>query len=95
MKSKPIAADIAKAARAKTDPVAVETVHLFTGWLGSVAGNLALSFGGRGGVYIAGGIVPRWGELFDASCSAIASKPRAACAISCTRFRATSSPPKT
>lgn len=65
-KAKPIAADIARAARAKTDPVAVETVHLFTGWLGAVAGNLALAFGGRGGVYIAGGIVPQWGELFDA-----------------------------
>ena len=66
VKVKPIAADIAKAARAKTDPVAVETVQLFTGWLGAVAGNLALAFGGRGGVYIAGGIVPQWGELFDA-----------------------------
>jgi len=66
VKTKPIAADIAKAARAKTDPVATETVQLFTGWLGAVAGNLALAFGGRGGVYIAGGIVPQWGALFDA-----------------------------
>jgi glucokinase len=66
-KAKPAAADIAKAARAKTDPLAVETVHLFTGWLGAVAGDLALAFGGRGGVYIAGGIVPRWGDMFDVS----------------------------
>lgn len=66
LKAKPIAADIAKAARAKTDPTATEAIQLFTGWLGSVAGNLALSFGGRGGVYIAGGIVPKWGDLFDA-----------------------------
>jgi glucokinase len=66
MKAKPIAADIARAARDANDPVAVETVHLFTAWLGAVAGNLALTFGGRGGVYIAGGIVPQWGELFDA-----------------------------
>jgi glucokinase len=66
IKAKPIAADIAKAARAKTAPVAVEAVHLFIGWLGAVAGNLALAFGGRGGVYIAGGIVPQWGDLFDA-----------------------------
>jgi len=66
MKAKPIAADIARAARSASDPLAVETVHLFTAWLGAVAGNLALVFGGRGGVYIAGGIVPQWGELFDA-----------------------------
>ena len=66
LSTRPIAADIAKAARDKTDPIAVETVQLFTGWLGAVAGNLALAFGGRGGVYIAGGIVPRWGDMFDA-----------------------------
>jgi len=65
-KAKPIAADIAKAARAKTDAVAVEAVSLFTGWLGSVAGDLALTVGAQGGVYIAGGIVAQWGELFDA-----------------------------
>jgi glucokinase len=64
-KARPIAADIAKAARAKADPVAVEAVALFTGWLGSIAGNLALTLGGQGGVYIAGGIVAQWGELFD------------------------------
>jgi glucokinase len=28
--------------------------------LGAVCGNLALTFGARGGVYIAGGIVPRF-----------------------------------
>jgi glucokinase len=66
LNAKPIAADIASAARAKRDPVAVETVALFTGWLGSVAGNLALTLGTHGGVYIAGGIVPQWGDLFDA-----------------------------
>jgi glucokinase len=62
LKAKPIA----KAARAKIDPVAVEAVALFTGWLGSVAGNLALTLGAQGGVYIAGGIVAQWGDLFDA-----------------------------
>ena len=65
-KAKPVAADIAKAARAKTDAVAVEAVALFTGWLGSVAGNLALTVGAQGGVYIAGGIVAQWGDAFDA-----------------------------
>jgi glucokinase len=65
--AKPIAHDIAKAAFAKSDPVAVEAVALFTGWLGSVAGNLALTLGARGGVYIAGGIVAQWGDQFDAA----------------------------
>lgn len=44
-----------------------ETVSLFCGWLGNVAGNLALTLGARGGVYIGGGIVPRLGEYFAAS----------------------------
>ena len=66
LKAKPIAHDIAKAARSKTDAAAVEAVQLFTGWLGSAAGNLALTLGATGGVYIAGGIVAQWGDLFDA-----------------------------
>lgn len=44
---------------------AVRTVALFTRWLGSVAGNLALIAGALGGVYLAGGILPRWGDHFD------------------------------
>lgn len=66
LKAKPIAFDIAKAARAKSDPAAMEAVQLFTGWLGSIAGNLALTLGATGGVYIAGGIVAQWGDVFDA-----------------------------
>ena len=38
----------------------------FAALLGSVAGNLALTLGARGGVYIGGGIVPRLGPQFDA-----------------------------
>jgi glucokinase len=67
LNAKPIAHDIATAAFAKRDAVAVEAVSLFTGWLGSVAGNLALTLGARGGVYIAGGIVAQWGASFDAA----------------------------
>jgi glucokinase len=40
---------------------------LFCGVLGAVAGNLALTLGARGGVYIGGGIVPRLGNWFDGS----------------------------
>ena len=35
--------------------------------LGTVAGNLALTLGARGGVYIAGGIVPKLGTAFAES----------------------------
>ena len=44
-----------------------ETLALFFGWLGNVAGNLALTVGARGGVAIAGGIVPRYLPLLGAS----------------------------
>jgi glucokinase len=60
------AADIAQDAQ-KGEPRACETVEFFTGWLGAVAGNLALTIGALGGVYLAGGILPRWGKLFDAT----------------------------
>ena len=43
------------------------TVNLFCAILGSVAGNVALTLGATGGMYIGGGIVPRLQGLFDAS----------------------------
>ncbi|MFK8042472.1 glucokinase [Congregibacter sp.] len=52
-------ADISAAALAGDDPIAVESLAVFCRVLGSVAGNLALTFGSLGGVYVAGGIVPR------------------------------------
>jgi len=51
-------AEVTAAAEAG-DPVAVETVALFAIHLGRIAGNLALTFLARGGVYLAGGIAPR------------------------------------
>ncbi len=59
------ASEIDAAARAG-EARAKETVALFTGWLGGIAGNVALILGARGGVYLGGGILPRWGTLFDA-----------------------------
>jgi glucokinase len=44
---------------------AAHVVRIFTRWLGSFAGNLALTAGARGGLYLAGGIVPSWGGHFD------------------------------
>lgn len=43
------------------------TVDAFCGILGSVTGNVALTLGATGGMYIGGGIVPRLGPLFHAS----------------------------
>jgi glucokinase len=60
-------ADVSGRAIRGEDPIAVEAVDIFCGLLGTVAGNLALSAGARGGLYIAGGIVPKMGEFFDKS----------------------------
>ncbi len=49
------------------DEVCVETLDVFCALLGGFAGNVALTLGARGGVYIGGGIVPRLGERFFAS----------------------------
>ena len=40
---------------------------LFFAVLGAAAGNFALTFGARGGVYVAGGIVPRYLDLLRCS----------------------------
>lgn len=58
---------ITTAALQGTSPLAEATLDLFFGFLGGVAGNAALSFGARGGVYIAGGIVPRLVSMVSAS----------------------------
>ncbi len=60
-------AQIADPGIGEQDPRCREAVELFCAMLGTVAGNLALTLGARGGVYIAGGIVPRLGSAFAAS----------------------------
>lgn len=52
-------ADVTKAALAGSDPQAVRTIDLYSRFLGRVAGDMALVFMARGGVYIGGGIPPR------------------------------------
>lgn len=44
-----------------------DTLMQFCAFLGNYAGDLALILGARGGIYIAGGVVPRFGPLFEAS----------------------------
>ncbi|WP_305804232.1 glucokinase family protein [Stenotrophomonas sp. YIM B06876] len=54
---------VSAAARAGSDPLAVETLQLFCGLLGSTVGDMALLYGIQGGIYLAGGILPRISEL--------------------------------
>lgn len=49
------------------DASALRTVNRFCAILGSVAGDLALTLGAQGGVYIGGGIAPRILDILDAS----------------------------
>lgn len=64
--SRPSPAQVSRAA-AEGDALAVEARGMFFEMLGSVAGNLALTVGARGGVFIAGGIVPRMLEPLELS----------------------------
>ncbi len=57
--------EVSAAALDGTDPQCVAAVRFFTRFLGSFAGNLALTLGSFGGVYVGGGIVPRLGAAFD------------------------------
>ncbi|MBI1196860.1 MAG: glucokinase [Phenylobacterium sp.] len=49
------------------DPLAAATLDRFCRILGAVAGDLALTFGARGGVYVSGGIAPRIAERLAGS----------------------------
>ncbi|WP_114394883.1 glucokinase [Oleisolibacter albus] len=60
-------AEVTDRALGRRDPTCVEALDMFCAMLGTVAGNLALSIGARGGVYIAGGIVPRFLTVFEHS----------------------------
>ena len=49
------------------DALAAETLDCFCGILGGFAGNIAVTMGALGGIYIGGGVVPRLGEFFAKS----------------------------
>jgi glucokinase len=61
------AAQITDAGIERDYPRAREAKEMFCAMLGTVAGNLALTVGARGGIYIAGGIVPKLGQAFAQS----------------------------
>ena len=54
------AASITQAARDGSCALSRAALDMFCALLGAVCGNLALTFGARGGVYVGGGIVPRF-----------------------------------
>ena len=58
--------DVTNLAR-QGEPMARKTQGMFFAMLGTIAANLAVTTGARGGVYIAGGIVPRLLEPFQKS----------------------------
>lgn len=57
--------EVTEAARRGGSAACVEAVGLFSTLLGAAAGDLALTVGARGGVYVAGGVCMRLGPLFD------------------------------
>ncbi len=59
------ASEITFSALNRTDNDCIKTVEIFLDILASVAGDIALSQGARGGIYISGGIVPRLVSLID------------------------------
>ncbi len=61
------AAVISQLALDKSDALCHEALERFCMILGSVAGDYALQVGAKGGVYIAGGIVPRFKDFLNAS----------------------------
>ena len=62
------APEISRRGLARSCPLCEEVLETFCGMLGTIAGNLAVTLGAQGGVYIGGGIVPRLKERFGLSC---------------------------
>lgn len=58
---------IVKKALSNSCPLCLETLTYFCTFMGRFGGNLALTLNTQGGVYIAGGIVPRFIEFFKSS----------------------------
>ena len=59
--------EITDKALSGTSPLCRQTLDIFCAMLGTVASNLALSLGARGGMYLCGGIIPRVLDYFKTS----------------------------
>ena len=57
-------AEVVTGALEKADVKALQTLNMFCEGIGAAAGNLALTFGAKGGIYIAGGVIPRFQDFF-------------------------------
>lgn len=57
-------AEIVAAALDGQDSIALQTLNMFCEGIGSAAGNLALTLGAKGGIYIAGGVIPKFQDFF-------------------------------
>ena len=58
---------VTQSALERSDEAAVEALDVFCGLLGSFVGDLCLLYGARGGVFLAGGILPQIREVLLAS----------------------------
>jgi glucokinase len=56
--------EVTERALAGTCRLSLETVSMFCALLGTMSGNLVLTLGAVGGLYIGGGIVPQLGSFF-------------------------------
>ena len=56
--------EVVAAALDGSNPQALTALNTFCESMGAAAGNLALTLGAKGGIYIAGGVVPRFKEFF-------------------------------
>lgn len=61
------APEISRRALVHECPICDKALDLFCEMLGTVAANLALTLGAKGGIYIGGGIIPRLGDRFSQS----------------------------
>jgi glucokinase len=59
--------EIIDCALEENDALCLETLECFCGMLGGAAANLAVTLGAFGGIFIGGGIVPRFKEWFKSS----------------------------
>jgi glucokinase len=57
--------EVAERARAGTCRFCSAALERFSAMMGAAAGDLALTLGARGGIYIGGGLCKRLGDLFD------------------------------
>jgi glucokinase len=57
--------DVTARAAAKSDPLSVLAMEVFSRVMGSFAGDVVLMFGARGGAFVAGGLAPATLDVFD------------------------------